>query len=80
MTVADYFEGSGPGFGITIVALCCLPLGGPFTLSPISLPLPPPSHHLSLPLVTCRLAGLVSWYSRSQAQWALGRGAAAKPQ
>ncbi|XP_059558495.1 dual oxidase 2 isoform X1 [Myotis daubentonii] len=26
MTVTDYFEGSGPGFGITIVALCCLPL------------------------------------------------------
>lgn len=26
MTVYDYFEGSGPGFGITIVALCCLPL------------------------------------------------------
>ncbi|ELK05460.1 Dual oxidase 2 [Pteropus alecto] len=26
VTVYDYFEGSGPGFGITIVALCCLPL------------------------------------------------------
>ncbi|KAM7158614.1 dual oxidase 2 isoform 1-T3 [Molossus nigricans] len=26
MTVFDYFKGSGPGFGITIVALCCLPL------------------------------------------------------
>ncbi|XP_077620493.1 dual oxidase 2 [Crocuta crocuta] len=26
LTVTDYFEGSGPGFGITIVALCCLPL------------------------------------------------------
>uniref|UniRef100_A0A8I3QSW1 NAD(P)H oxidase (H2O2-forming) n=1 Tax=Canis lupus familiaris TaxID=9615 RepID=A0A8I3QSW1_CANLF len=26
LTVFDYFEGSGPGFGITIVALCCLPL------------------------------------------------------
>nr|XP_060474661.1 dual oxidase 2 [Panthera onca] len=26
LTVIDYFEGSGPGFGITIVALCCLPL------------------------------------------------------
>uniref|UniRef100_A0A452UWQ2 NAD(P)H oxidase (H2O2-forming) n=1 Tax=Ursus maritimus TaxID=29073 RepID=A0A452UWQ2_URSMA len=26
LTVMDYFEGSGPGFGITIVALCCLPL------------------------------------------------------
>ncbi|XP_070279616.1 dual oxidase 2 [Myotis yumanensis] len=26
MTVTDYFEGSGPGFGITLVALCCLPL------------------------------------------------------
>ncbi|XP_054420993.1 dual oxidase 2 [Pteronotus mesoamericanus] len=26
MTVSDYFKGSGPGFGITIVALCCLPL------------------------------------------------------
>lgn len=41
MTVTDYFEGSGPGFGITIVALCCLPLGGPFTPSPISLLLLP---------------------------------------
>ncbi|XP_044923603.1 dual oxidase 2 isoform X1 [Mustela putorius furo] len=26
LTILDYFEGSGPGFGITIVALCCLPL------------------------------------------------------
>nr|XP_025739929.1 dual oxidase 2 isoform X1 [Callorhinus ursinus] len=26
LTMLDYFEGSGPGFGITIVALCCLPL------------------------------------------------------
>ncbi|XP_037690014.1 dual oxidase 2 [Choloepus didactylus] len=26
LTVSDYFEGSGPGFGITVVALCCLPL------------------------------------------------------
>uniref|UniRef100_A0A4X1VGQ6 NAD(P)H oxidase (H2O2-forming) n=1 Tax=Sus scrofa TaxID=9823 RepID=A0A4X1VGQ6_PIG len=26
LTVIQYFEGSGPGFGITIVALCCLPL------------------------------------------------------
>uniref|UniRef100_H0X7P0 NAD(P)H oxidase (H2O2-forming) n=1 Tax=Otolemur garnettii TaxID=30611 RepID=H0X7P0_OTOGA len=26
LTVLDFFEGSGPGFGITIVALCCLPL------------------------------------------------------
>ncbi|NWU65295.1 DUOX2 oxidase, partial [Pterocles burchelli] len=26
MTVLDYFEGSGAGFGITIVVLCCLPL------------------------------------------------------
>ncbi|KAB0406802.1 hypothetical protein E2I00_011336, partial [Balaenoptera physalus] len=26
LTVTDFFEGSGPGFGITIVALCCLPL------------------------------------------------------
>ncbi|XP_006883008.1 PREDICTED: dual oxidase 2 [Elephantulus edwardii] len=26
MTVLDYFEGSGPGFGITIVVLCLLPL------------------------------------------------------
>ncbi|XP_011353473.1 dual oxidase 2 [Pteropus vampyrus] len=26
VTMYDYFEGSGPGFGITIVALCCLPL------------------------------------------------------
>ncbi|XP_027624992.1 dual oxidase 2 [Tupaia chinensis] len=26
LTVLDYFEGSGPGFGLTIVALCCLPL------------------------------------------------------
>ncbi|KAI5936698.1 Dual oxidase 2 [Manis javanica] len=26
LTESDYFEGSGPGFGITIVALCCLPL------------------------------------------------------
>lgn len=72
MIVFDYFKGSGPGFGITIVALCCLPLGGPFTLSPISLLLPPPSHGLSLSLITCRLARLVS-YSQSQAEWALGR-------
>uniref|UniRef100_A0A8I3QA37 NAD(P)H oxidase (H2O2-forming) n=1 Tax=Canis lupus familiaris TaxID=9615 RepID=A0A8I3QA37_CANLF len=36
LTVFDYFEGSGPGFGITIVALCCLPLGEPFTPSPTS--------------------------------------------
>lgn len=27
MTVLDYFEGSGAGFGIIIVVLCCLPLG-----------------------------------------------------
>ncbi|XP_036910411.1 dual oxidase 2 isoform X2 [Sturnira hondurensis] len=26
MTVSNYFKGSGPGFGVTIVALCCLPL------------------------------------------------------
>ncbi|KAK2493029.1 hypothetical protein MC885_010884 [Smutsia gigantea] len=26
LTETDYFEGSGAGFGITIVALCCLPL------------------------------------------------------
>ncbi|XP_025924081.1 dual oxidase 2-like [Apteryx rowi] len=26
MTVLDYFEGSGAGFGIIIVVLCCLPL------------------------------------------------------
>ncbi|EPY88506.1 dual oxidase 2 [Camelus ferus] len=26
LTMIHYFEGSGPGFGITIVALCCLPL------------------------------------------------------
>ncbi|XP_008060853.1 dual oxidase 2 [Carlito syrichta] len=26
LTVLDFFEGSGAGFGITIVALCCLPL------------------------------------------------------
>ncbi|XP_007933419.1 dual oxidase 2 [Orycteropus afer afer] len=26
LTVLDYFEGSGPGFGITIVVLCFLPL------------------------------------------------------
>ncbi|XP_055989837.1 dual oxidase 2 [Sorex fumeus] len=26
LTELDYFKGSGPGFGITIVALCCLPL------------------------------------------------------
>uniref|UniRef100_A0A6I8P7D8 NAD(P)H oxidase (H2O2-forming) n=1 Tax=Ornithorhynchus anatinus TaxID=9258 RepID=A0A6I8P7D8_ORNAN len=26
LTVLNYFEGSGPGFGVTIVALCCLPL------------------------------------------------------
>ncbi|XP_049754034.1 dual oxidase 2 [Elephas maximus indicus] len=26
LTVLDYFEGSGPGFGITILALCLLPL------------------------------------------------------
>lgn len=26
LTMLDYFEGSGAGFGITIVALCCLPL------------------------------------------------------
>uniref|UniRef100_A0A8C6DK07 NAD(P)H oxidase (H2O2-forming) n=1 Tax=Moschus moschiferus TaxID=68415 RepID=A0A8C6DK07_MOSMO len=26
LTEIHYFEGSGPGFGITIVALCCLPL------------------------------------------------------
>ncbi|XP_037358296.1 dual oxidase 2 [Talpa occidentalis] len=26
LTVLDYFEGSGPGFGASIVALCCLPL------------------------------------------------------
>ncbi|NXW00161.1 DUOX2 oxidase, partial [Fregetta grallaria] len=26
MTVLDYFEGSGTGFGIIIVVLCCLPL------------------------------------------------------
>ncbi|KAM5337871.1 dual oxidase 2 isoform 4-T4 [Glossophaga mutica] len=26
VTVVNYFKGSGPGFGITIVALCCLPL------------------------------------------------------
>lgn len=26
LTELDYFEGSGPGFGITLVALCCLPL------------------------------------------------------
>lgn len=27
MMVLDYFEGSGAGFGIIIVVLCCLPLG-----------------------------------------------------
>ncbi|POI28527.1 hypothetical protein CIB84_007722, partial [Bambusicola thoracicus] len=26
MTVLDYFEGSGAGFGIIIIVLCCLPL------------------------------------------------------
>lgn len=29
MTVLDYFEGSGAGFGIIIVILFCLPLGLP---------------------------------------------------
>lgn len=29
MIVLDYFEGSGAGFGIIIVVLCCLPLGLP---------------------------------------------------
>lgn len=43
MTVYDYFEGSGPGFGITIVALCCLPLGETFTSSPIYFFLAAPS-------------------------------------
>lgn len=27
MMVLDYFAGSGAGFGIIIVVLCCLPLG-----------------------------------------------------
>lgn len=27
LTVLDFFEGSSPGFAITIIALCCLPLG-----------------------------------------------------
>ncbi|XP_053575324.1 dual oxidase 2-like [Bombina bombina] len=26
ITITDYFEGSGAGFGVTILALCCLPL------------------------------------------------------
>uniref|UniRef100_A0A669PIF0 NAD(P)H oxidase (H2O2-forming) n=1 Tax=Phasianus colchicus TaxID=9054 RepID=A0A669PIF0_PHACC len=29
MTMLDYFEGSGAGFGIIIIVLCCLPLGLP---------------------------------------------------
>lgn len=29
LTELNYFEGSGPGFGISLVALCCLPLGEP---------------------------------------------------
>lgn len=32
MTVLDYFEGSGAGFGIIIIVLCCLPLGLPLQL------------------------------------------------
>lgn len=29
MMVLDYFEGSGAGFSIIIIVLCCLPLGLP---------------------------------------------------
>lgn len=28
LTVIDYFEGSGAGYGLIIVTLCCFPLGG----------------------------------------------------
>lgn len=53
LTEIHYFEGSGPGFGITIVALCCLPLGKPFSpLSHVSSLSSPPLHRLSPPLVT----------------------------
>lgn len=47
LTVMDYFEGSGPGFGITIVALCCLPLGELFTPSftPFLLTVPLPADY-----------------------------------
>lgn len=62
MTVFNYFQGSGPGFGITIVALCCLPLGEPFSLPSLFSCLPT-FHRLSLPLITCWLAGLVPGYS-----------------
>lgn len=43
LTILDYFEGSGPGFGITIVALCCLPLGELSTCSSTFFPLATPA-------------------------------------
>lgn len=45
-------RGSGPGFGITIVALCCLPLGSPSALAHVSSPQLPPSPRTVLTLVT----------------------------
>lgn len=59
VTVSDYFKGSGPGFGITIVALCCLPLGEPFTPNPSLFFWLLPPHRLPLPLITCRASSLV---------------------
>lgn len=63
LTVIQYFEGSGPGFGITIVALCCLPLSEPFTLlTHLSSPGSPPPHRLPPPLITHKPVGLAPRY------------------
>lgn len=64
LTVSDYFKGSGAGFGITIVAICCFPLGEPFILSPISLllsphTLPPKAAPAPHYLLTYRASSLV---------------------
>lgn len=77
LTVLDFFEGSGPGFGITIVALCCLPLGELF-LPPslFSLPQTGPARCY---LLACRASSPVQFEARCMEPCA-GKGWHPRPQ
>lgn len=63
LTVLDYFKGSGPGYGLIIVALCCFPLGELFAPSLFFFIWPPPPHRLVHPLITHWPTGLAPGHS-----------------
>lgn len=79
VTVIDYFEGSGAGYGITLVAVCCFPLGKsfsfPYLFSDLCLFTDWPGPFLLSPHptalyhpTTCWFSGLAPLHSLSQAQ------------